>query len=552
MKLFEDQLLDYTNGKITEVSEFNVTVFQKDTTIPVDLFEKDGSSKSNPFYETTSTYSFYVEDGTYDIVISKSGYSNLIKKEINVVEEPRNTQSYSDIAFLQGNLGSGATVGNTVLDSIQGRLTTLESLIGSSEDAKFSVDSFGNVGIKTNTPQASLDLNVNSDDTGLGFRFDDSIIAGITTPGKTIGSSFLSFSAKEKFSFRTGGFTSSTSTEQFSISNLGAEANFNLITPSLSFKNQNTTGHTVLSMATDGETLLAEFEDGTKKEVISKKVNDDALLQQNRGVILASNGDSGASNATQLGFSAGEIHLEDSSGDSFRFTDISLPFSNWTSGFVGFSAATAGATLQAVVEGDKSNRTTGEIKIVQDYESYRAALASNKAVANFENQFGILPSSTTEFYSFRLENGVRDLNSVITLRQGNGHGSTNTTIRRWSVIYEQYGAFVGTLTLSATLGTSIEIPENGIYELSGSDGATSSVSYVGISKNSSELSTGIESIETRDVIYSTREVNAIIRGLSATSQLSKGDVIRWHTDGAPNRADNTSQNFFRIIQILKL
>ncbi len=133
----------------------------------------------------------------------------------------------------------------------------------------------------------------------------------------------------------------------------------------------------------------------------------------------------------------------------------------------------------------------------------------------------------------------------IRLNTGNGYGSTNNKIRRFSTTVVNTGTGV-TYADSATLGASFTITEAGIYAIHYAD-CFSTGSGFGLSLNSSQLTTSIASITTSDrlILGSTSGTSAAAVA-SITLALSVGDIVRPHTagdteSGAPDRVSFTIQ-----------
>lgn len=125
------------------------------------------------------------------------------------------------------------------------------------------------------------------------------------------------------------------------------------------------------------------------------------------------------------------------------------------------------------------------------------------------------------------------VDSFVRLSGGNGHGSTNTVIRRFTTTVEDVGDAI-TYADSSTNGATFTVNEEGIYFISVADGRTAAnPSYTGLSLNSSQLTTGIPSItETDALAYSWSDQNDVT---SIFCRLDKDDVVRVHTDGTPNK-----------------
>ena len=122
---------------------------------------------------------------------------------------------------------------------------------------------------------------------------------------------------------------------------------------------------------------------------------------------------------------------------------------------------------------------------------------------------------------------------MIRLHTGNGHGSTNNKIRRFSTEVSNLGNAI-TYADSATLGASFTIEEDGVYMVSYSDDSVGgATAFLGVSLNSSELTTNIGSI-LADSRLCTEAVAAggFVGNTNISINLNKGDIIRPHTNGS--------------------
>jgi hypothetical protein len=153
-----------------------------------------------------------------------------------------------------------------------------------------------------------------------------------------------------------------------------------------------------------------------------------------------------------------------------------------------------------------------------------------------ENPLVALPASTPR--------------SEVTVDTGNGHGSTNTRIRRFTNLRKSSGTGI-TYADSATLGGSFTINEDGVYTIVYSDCGTTQVEF-GISVDATGLlATGIGSVtyaqgKRHEVITSTAGFPVIS---TWTGYLRKGQVVRAHTDSAPNNA--TDRVMMTVTQVSK-
>ena len=125
---------------------------------------------------------------------------------------------------------------------------------------------------------------------------------------------------------------------------------------------------------------------------------------------------------------------------------------------------------------------------------------------------------------------ITNASSMVRLNTANGYGSTNNKIRRFLNTVTNQGSDI-TYADSDTLGASFTINTNGVYAVSYSDSLLAPGGFLGLSLNSSQLTTSILTITVSTVLAiawcATNE--ATIATLSA--YFTAGDVIRPHTDG---------------------
>jgi len=136
-------------------------------------------------------------------------------------------------------------------------------------------------------------------------------------------------------------------------------------------------------------------------------------------------------------------------------------------------------------------------------------------------------------------------NSKIHVNTGNGHGSTNTKIRRFTTTVSSSGTDI-TYADSATDGASFTINRSGLYSIQYTDARLAAACSLGISKNSSQLTTSIATITAADRLGLTGGPTNIHNTLTVLAYLAAGTVIRPHTDGTPD--DTTAGSVTFIIQ----
>ena len=132
----------------------------------------------------------------------------------------------------------------------------------------------------------------------------------------------------------------------------------------------------------------------------------------------------------------------------------------------------------------------------------------------------------------------------VRVTTGNGHGSTNTKIRRFTTTASSTGTAI-TYADSATLGASFTINVPGVYAISYSDAYSASVQNHGISLNSAQLTTDIFSITAANRLGLTYNfANNLGCTVTVVVALVAGDVIRPHTSGSQDNAVAATSYFY--------
>lgn len=121
----------------------------------------------------------------------------------------------------------------------------------------------------------------------------------------------------------------------------------------------------------------------------------------------------------------------------------------------------------------------------------------------------------------------------IRLHTQNGYGSTNTCIMRFSTAVVNTGSGI-TYADSATNGASFTVTEAGIYSFSFVAGFNAAGAVLGLSLNSAQLTTSMNSITAADrLVMSAVSAADYPECVSWTGYLDAGDVVRPHTDSSP-------------------
>jgi hypothetical protein len=139
--------------------------------------------------------------------------------------------------------------------------------------------------------------------------------------------------------------------------------------------------------------------------------------------------------------------------------------------------------------------------------------------------------------------------SEVFVNGGNGSGSTNTAIRRYTTPTTLGGAI--TYADSATLGASFTINEDGVYSLQCSDESSSdNGAAFGFSVDSNQLSTNITTITAANIIgYKTVENTNRPTVFTRVMNLRAGMVIRPHHQGSAMTGTGTFRVWAQITKV---
>jgi hypothetical protein len=138
--------------------------------------------------------------------------------------------------------------------------------------------------------------------------------------------------------------------------------------------------------------------------------------------------------------------------------------------------------------------------------------------------------------------------SMVRLNTMNGGGSTNTAIRRFSNVVTNQGSDI-TYADSATLGASFTINTSGVYAISYNDSFNASA-YIGLSLNSTQLTTSIDSITVSDKLcYSETSAANANSSIAWTGYLVSGSVVRPHGPGVVVNSAALARCTFTIVRV---
>lgn len=162
------------------------------------------------------------------------------------------------------------------------------------------------------------------------------------------------------------------------------------------------------------------------------------------------------------------------------------------------------------------------------------------------NQTLLVQCDGTGFYAIVIDGAVGD--HAVWVHSGNGHGSTNTKIRRFTTTQSSAGTAI-TYADSAANGASFTINTPGVYAITYADGYTAASQNFGVSLNSSELTTNVVSITAASRLgMTTNSVANLSVALTVIARLTTNDVIRAH-DGGSNNFTGAAESYFQIRKI---
>ena len=222
----------------------------------------------------------------------------------------------------------------------------------------------------------------------------------------------------------------------------------------------------------------------------------------------------------------------------------------------------AGATQTPVLDtfDDTAGAIKGYIRLVKTSDSTKWLVFSVSAVATPSGYRNITvanigssaasPFADTDAIMLYftplnvVNNSVGD--HEVSVHTGNGYGSTNTKIRRFTTTLVSTGTAI-TYADSATLGATFTINETGIYSMRLMENVGTNYG-IGISLNSSQLTTSVSSINVADRLaygYPFTSEGAMV---SCTARLVAGSIIRVHAGGAgPTGTDDKTK--FTIVKV---
>jgi hypothetical protein len=214
---------------------------------------------------------------------------------------------------------------------------------------------------------------------------------------------------------------------------------------------------------------------------------------------------------------------------------------------------TLGGSLSAV---NLTSQVTGTLPVANGGTGATTLTSNNVIIGNGTSAVQFVAPSTTgnvltsngTTWTSAAPGGAGVGDHEVYVTTGNGYGSTNNKIERFSVTQRNVGTAI-TFADSASLGSSFTINEAGIYAMEYSSYSNATDSTIGISVNSTQLSTGIKSITAANRIC-IAGTNASQSGqifVSTTALLAATNVVRPHVNNAGSNADVAT--WFKIRKI---
>jgi hypothetical protein len=177
------------------------------------------------------------------------------------------------------------------------------------------------------------------------------------------------------------------------------------------------------------------------------------------------------------------------------------------------------------------------------YKNITVAVVASSTASPFADGDSIVLKFTRNGDKGDTGSAVSIGNHCVSVHTGNGHGSTSTKIRRFTTALTSVGTAI-TYADSSTLGGTFTINEDGIYAVKYRDAKGAGASYFGISLNSAELTTSIDSITIASMVAFASTPSAGLPGeINAVVKLSAGDVVRAHTNAQTDASTAATSQF---------
>lgn len=131
--------------------------------------------------------------------------------------------------------------------------------------------------------------------------------------------------------------------------------------------------------------------------------------------------------------------------------------------------------------------------------------------------------------------------SWVEVRDGNGHGSTNTAIRRFTTVVANNGGGDIIYADDSSAGASFTIQNTGLYHIAYDDNDAGTSFRAGISVDSSQLTTTVSAVAASRVLgFMTRAADNN-GAISFMKVLFGGSVVRAHTNTTVSGTDDRTK-----------
>jgi hypothetical protein len=167
----------------------------------------------------------------------------------------------------------------------------------------------------------------------------------------------------------------------------------------------------------------------------------------------------------------------------------------------------------------------GDIIRIASGTSPSAGIYNNFSLSFQEQSVQVSVSNTLPQFS--------ESDSSVRVFTSNGFGSTATKIRRFSNVVQNLGTDI-VYADSATNGASFTVQSSGNYAITYTDiKSAAGTGYIGITKNASNLTLGVNSITSGDEALAITSIDNVtnVTAVSWSGYLVQGDVIRAHSTG---------------------
>lgn len=212
----------------------------------------------------------------------------------------------------------------------------------------------------------------------------------------------------------------------------------------------------------------------------------------------------------------------------------------------GSSSWDEGSTQSTTAEGGSGGADSGSVLYSTTARSGVAVRLIGRILST-QTTAGTWAASVTELSVFPFG---RVIDSEVIVDSGNGYGSTNTKVRRYSNIRKNTGTAI-TYADSAANGASFTINEAGVYAMHVRDSISAGAAVIGITVNGTALTTNLSTPLTyaQGLRATGQGVSSSLSNAAVTLNLAVGDIVRPHDNGTNNNTD--SQSAFTITQVCK-